>query len=790
MTKQTKNSARSVKFGTHCFNGRLFFEAVKRLRVIGIAVAILSLTVALLIPTITWISEQNRYENRLEYYYNEWYDYELDPDFSVDGFPSAIPDGDFETVFIDESMRPDPPEIVAQPVEPYLLCLPLFVIPFLAPLFLFVLFSFLHKRKQSDFYHAIPYTRTCVYVSFVTAALAFVFAIQIVSALLSGVIYAACPFTTFELGGLVESTAVSMLSAAFLSAFMMLSLTLTGTPATTALLFALFALIVRVVLVLFSFTVDELMIVSAEYYPFLSIYWYLPIRMFVRTDGYYVSEAIPAYGALMTYTLIVTLLLFAAAGILYKHRRSEMAERSAPSRILQSVFRCLFTLPFALIIVTMFLIDEIEFETLLVLLAVTLLVFYLYELITTKRPKNMLKATPWLGVVAAGAVTFALVFGIFHATVHRSIPAERMETVAVSIDSSRSYESLATSNIATEDERITALVSEALDDTIHFSRRGFPAGTQNFYAHTVTVKETNGVTAKRHLYFSAENEKKLLEYLVSSDEYRDAYLSLPAFDDLNHVNLGSSGVDNYYGVYLDGGEELQGLWEVLSREYATLTVEEKLAFKGQYDVTTDSSHGISTEEKPDVDYGYGSPFTIDLYVNGNYHGTTFHSSYRLLPQMTETISYLLTEVTDYRYLEYHNEKSFDENGKPIHLSTGEDNTAKEIASRLLSDLKTGEYSFKTGSLSFAAYGDYQYEAETAMNEEKYGDLFALLSRYVETCTEPKANARAVVLSLNMDDGYSPDSGVGYAAYADVTLPVFLSETEYEALVALVKTEKQ
>ena len=201
MTTKSK-SVKMRAFESKCFNLRLFLEAVKRLRVIGIAFAILALTVAILVPSLAWISYQKSFDRQMNNYLEEKQYYA-----SIETDDGKISDYSEELVA---------PELKEQPVEDFLLCIPLYMLPFTAPLFFLLLFSFLHKRKESDFYHAIPYTRTCVYISFASGALAFVFAISAASALLSGLIYTLCPFTTFSLWDLIGLLLLSMLSSAFL----------------------------------------------------------------------------------------------------------------------------------------------------------------------------------------------------------------------------------------------------------------------------------------------------------------------------------------------------------------------------------------------------------------------------------------------------------------------------------------------------------------------------------------------------------------------------------------------
>ena len=136
------------RMNTQFFNFRLFLEGLKRLRVIGLATAILAVTASAVIPLVFWIEEL-----------------------------PAMYDGPVE-------------------VEPAFLCVPAGAMVAFAPFFFFVLFSFLQKRKESDFFHAIPYTRTCVYNSFVAAALTFVFAIQLTCGTVAGILWGVAPHLT------------------------------------------------------------------------------------------------------------------------------------------------------------------------------------------------------------------------------------------------------------------------------------------------------------------------------------------------------------------------------------------------------------------------------------------------------------------------------------------------------------------------------------------------------------------------------------------------------------------
>ena len=118
------------------FNVRLYLETLKRLRIIGIAAIILCLSVSALVP-IYHMANMPRYDV-----------YDVYDGISSSSMP-------FRT----------------ETIESNALVIPALVASYLMPLFVFFLFSYLNKRNESDFYHAIPYTRGCVYTTTTLAAL-------------------------------------------------------------------------------------------------------------------------------------------------------------------------------------------------------------------------------------------------------------------------------------------------------------------------------------------------------------------------------------------------------------------------------------------------------------------------------------------------------------------------------------------------------------------------------------------------------------------------------------------
>jgi len=596
------------------------------------------------------------------------------------------------------------------------------------------------------------------------------------------VIYAACPFTTFAIGDLLSVLGVSILSAAFLSSFMMLSLSLTGTPSTSLLLFGLFALITRVVLALFSFAVDNFTIVRASFYPFLSMYWYLPFRMFIQNTSY--MEGIPPYAHLVPYTIVVTLVLFAAAGLFYKLRRSEMAERSAPSRTLQSVFRCLFTLPFALLLTTMVMIDEIDFDVALVLFVITLLVYFLYELITTKRLRNLPRATPWLGTIVGAAAVFVLSFSVFGAAVHADIPEEKIESVSITPVYSSTYESLKTGSIPSSDERVIDLVSYALDYTRNMNNNNYSDNGRLSY-RTVTIRKTNGMTVKRGLYFTEENEALLEGYLTESEEYVESYLELPPIESIRNMHFFPEGVSSYDSLYLSSGtERFEEFYAVLKSGYDKLSKEEKLDFKRGYYAVPQEKPDYS--KLPDFVYNEGySTFSCRITLDGSYKGASYSSYYAIPSKMQETISYAFNALNEWSpNCRYSSQHLYEAYGIVELTSHNGVNTPIDVTSAIYRDLYGGHIDFEEGFIRFARYGDYEYTLALAKEGAEFSTFYEKIPTLLQSNAEPKENTLPLVLITELYSYHSPSD----EARSSVIL--FLTEEEYKELLTSIGMEEK
>ncbi len=534
MTVLSSKTGRRGYLSTHVFNFRLFLEGIKRLRIFAIVVAVLALTASALIPISVW----------------------LDDAFNA---------------FAEESL-----------LNPSIACVPAGIMVLVAPLFAADLFSFLFKRKQSDFFHAIPYTRTCVYVSFVAAILAVTAAILAGCGVVSGVLWSLCPIVVVDIGALCAYVLICLLGATMLTGFMLLALTVTGTEGSAAMLFLLFTSITRIIAAIFLGMLEGMFIIDSETMwetSILSPLWFLP----VSTLYYLIEDSVAGLmysPENLIYSLVVTVALYALSGLLYTRRHSEMAGNPAPGRRTQALFRILFTIPFALLL-PLCVWHGTDLYFIVIIVVTTLLVYFLYELITTKRARNMLKALPGLVTVAAAVLLFCgIFFGVRSFILNETITGDDIESVTFDSrrDGNRTYSDVQLRDIAIEEPAVWAVVADCLAEAQRLERT---YGRYVDFEHyrTVTIELTNGRSIRRRVHMDEESFRALYTAMAKEEVYRDTILSLPPHGKLHSVEMEALDCENRGNtvIYDGGSPELSTLYRVFQDEFESLSDEARIA---------------------------------------------------------------------------------------------------------------------------------------------------------------------------------------------------------------------
>ena len=574
------------------FNFRLFLEALKRLRVIGLGTAILSLTVSVLVPVTTWLERNSREVKEI---------YEMDTE---------------------------------------MLCVPAGIVALLAPLFFFVLFSFLQKRKESDFFHAIPYTRTCVYVSFITAALAFIWTIQLACGVVAGVLWGMIPLVSADIGGMIAYVAISMLAAAMLSAFMMLALTVSGTSGSCFILFFLFAGLVRVVCAITLGCMDTIYFIDSNEMwdvSFLAPQWFLPVNILYYWIAGQEATTMLYSLANILYSLIVTVGLFALAGLLYNRRKSEMAGSPAPGVKTQALFRILFASLAVLLIPLLVFTEGVDAAILLVLVVLVLLVYFLYELVTTKRPKNLLRILPGLGIVAGVCVAFFLGFEAYRTVlIHEKITPNEIKWVSMESNgfTGGTYQDRLSDTLRTDDAELVKVIAERIAVSQKYEREGIPEHPYDsgyYKRRNVTVRLKSGRTLHLRVAMDDASQEKIQSRFAALEELKDIMYLLPTDTEVQSAGLNLTVYDH---VYLSDRGELDLLLSTFRTEFETLTEEQKAEIMAPaFNASASYSKGYDYEIAYPDSKGDG---TMRLSLSGRVNGKRFYNEYIITDALPET----------------------------------------------------------------------------------------------------------------------------------------------------------
>ena len=531
------------------FNLRLYLEGLKKLKLIGIAASIVCVGLSALVPTVYMISESKRNINR--------------------GYTYDVEIGQF--------------------------AIPLILILFFAPFFVKSIFSYLNYRNESDFYHSIPYKRVTVFNSFMLAAFTWVLAIITVSVAVCGVLWAVSPGATYDAGYIPLLILATFVSCVLLMCFMSLAMNLTGTPMSNIFIFGLLACFTRVLLFLFTSALENCVPIwrAGNVVGMIAeIGFYFPIALLGCTVEIFEAAQVYSNLPLYIYTVVVSICLYVAGAYLYHRRKSEMAGKSAPSNRLQHIYRIAFTTPFVLILATFISVDlygneHYDIEEYLIMFVGVALVYFLYELITTKTPKNMLKAIPYCLILVVVGMIYVGAVGAVRTSVLYNIPeADEIASVVFSPSDDdlyggrpKEFEEIMTDNVAVTDSEVVKAVADtlkvsaqAVEDGTFTKRReyitykDFSDQYRSYTFYEVKINLSNGQSIRRNLKMYSDEYAQMMHQVKQTKEYGDAYLKIPEPEDIYWVN----------GYETD---DAKALYECYYEEYGKFDREAKLAAK-------------------------------------------------------------------------------------------------------------------------------------------------------------------------------------------------------------------
>lgn len=509
------------------------------------------------------------------------------------------------------------------------------LVPFfyLAPfIFCLVLFSFLNNRKGSDFYHSIPQTRICLFLSYTVSIIAWLFGIIVLTVLPASLVYAVSGlnFNPIFIPYLIFTFFAGSL---LVTACMLLAMSITGTVFTNIILFGLILFLPRFITSLAIQNITNLNILWPNFGGLARVDYNIPVkfifRYFINTnssnDSFYTS--IPA----IVYSIILAIIYLAVACVLFRYRKSETAGSSAPNTALQHVYRCVVTLPFALCIPIIIISNGVQnyLPVIISLTVVSIIVYFLFELLTTKSVKKMIKSAPMLLAVVAVCAVFGATVGAVKSSILNFTPAaSEIESVSISpivvgrMDSLYGFENV--KDLWYNDDSLKSVVSEALSDNVKsLKTEQYVDPNCSYY---VSFHMKNGRYVQRKIYTNDDQTSEIEKWMLSNDEYLDNLLKLPPDNIISSIVVGN----------IPDKSDVRKLWESYKSEYSTLSKSEKKSFISNY---------LSTQQSQSA-----SDFIDYIIISGVNGSDIYTYYYPIYSSMSKTVSL---------YFEFSNKESKD-----------------------------------------------------------------------------------------------------------------------------------
>ena len=489
-----------------------------------------------------------------------------------------------------------------------------------APLMTLILFHFLDSRAASDLYHALPHKRITLYLSYAGAVLTWVVLLLVLGTLASLI---TCSFTHNYIALLKDSLlpfAVSLFCISFLMiSGILVSMSITGTVFTNILFSGILLFLPRFCAYALQKSVQNAL-------PFLSetsgtgffrnannlLFSGVGGALGLIEDGSFSVESIlsPGWQPLL-YTFLLGAVYFLIAAFLFNRRRSEAAGQSAPSRLLQHIYRIVVTMTICIFIVCILYMDLVDHTAhdnwfmYLILYLAAALVYFAYELITTRKWHNLLTALPGLGIVALLNVGILLGLHMVQNHIVAQRPAmQEIESVSFcntdgneyvpssSYLSYQDYVNLECRDIEITDPTAITLVSYYLDENLKTWEESASAYEKKYctsvsdtyeayaesdesaltnrndvyYAYNVIIR-TKDKTLNRLIYVPAAETEKLLSALQSNQAYVDAWRNPPEEID------GTATLSDHTGVYYLSADQAEELLQSDREELQTVDFE-------------------------------------------------------------------------------------------------------------------------------------------------------------------------------------------------------------------------
>ncbi len=415
-----------------------------------------------------------------------------------------------------------------------------------SPIMTIIAFSVFNKRSSSDFYHSLPYSRQCIFLSTISAVYTWIIGICLICSLSGLILYSAFDnlfVVIFDLAGEIILTYIAILILT--TATTALAMSATGTVFSNICVTLLLMFLPRFIITVISSWISDttgFLPINEIGHSFLSFdingLFALVGGLFTGNIAYYHPNLTTAI-----YTLLLGIAYLFAALFVFIKRKSETATRSAPTTAIQHIVRILISVAVGILSVILFL--EGLWAAFVIVSIIGVIVYFAYELLTTHKWKNCLKALPFLPVSAGICILCGAVMVAVPSLACTYMPSpEDIQHVRFINDYDRYYGHYGWYGAGMEELEITdpsvlETVSATLDSNMkEYKAHGYLGASTSYKSitssyigddrieQTVAIK-SGPFTKYRTLYFEKGDYDNILRSLENIKEYVTICKTLP-----------------------------------------------------------------------------------------------------------------------------------------------------------------------------------------------------------------------------------------------------------------------
>ena len=423
------------------------------------------------------------------------------------------------------------------------------IIPFvIVPMMMMSAFSYLRARKTSDFYHALPLKRETMYFSTIFAALAWIVALIIVASIIPLGFVAFGSAFRIDMSVYWPIIARTMVSSVFVLSCFALGVSLTGNGFSNFFVPIMIAFVPRIVIL-------AILAMLEGFTPFLvlnignTILSYEYNILFGMFDFFGV-DLVPFYGTAI-YSIVVSLIYLVLGAVAFKKRKSEMAGKSSAFTGVQFATRMI--LPFIALLGSLFFVlypmyhheYDIEFYFFsLALGIVAFTIYFLWELITIRQIRKVVKSLVWFPVLIGGVVVVGIIISIgSKLALARNVDEDKIKYITVKgmVDVVNDDE-----YFKVYDEDAFELIADAYNEQLEEAESYFDYFWESYpYDVEITVGiNQGGITFYRNIYLESDDYLELKELCIEDICDEDFVVELPPYSDVD-ISVGNSWFNSY-----------------------------------------------------------------------------------------------------------------------------------------------------------------------------------------------------------------------------------------------------